>query len=158
MTNNTESGRKSWRTTIISLVVVFVLAIGGTIYYGSVVVPQQEKTRNAAACKTFEAGYQNAKLAFINEMIQKKHTPNALTAIQNYMDKLFIGSIHAAKDLPYEGELGKAMIDLNVSKLTFDGSSNEAANQSFRNYDNQAINIQNICYGLGVKAQPPTDK
>jgi hypothetical protein len=43
------------------------------------------------------------------------------------------------------------MIDLNVSKLTFDGSSNAAANQSFRAYDDQAKNIQSICYGLGVK-------
>jgi hypothetical protein len=60
--------------------------------------------------------------------------------------------------LPYESDLGKAMIDLNVSKLTFDGSSAEVANQSFKAYDNQAINIQSICYGLGVKAQPPTGK
>ena len=158
MTNPTATGNKSWRITIVALVTVFVLAIGGTVFYGTVVVPQQEKARDVAACKTFEAGYQNAKFAFIDEMVQKKHTPDPLTAIQQYMDKLFIGSIHAAKNLPYESDLGKAMIDLNVSKLTFDGSSNEAANQSFKSYDGQAINIQSICYGLGVKPQPTTNK
>lgn len=152
------SSNKAWRYTIISLVVVFVLGVGGIVYYGTVVVPKQEKVRNVAACKIFEAGYQNAKLEFINEMIQKKHTPDPLTAIQKYMDKLFVGSIRAAKDLPYESDLGKAMIDLNVSKLSFDGSSKAAANQSFRAYDDQAINIQSICYGLGVKVQAPTGK
>jgi hypothetical protein len=157
MTNAAAASNKNWRITIIALATVFVLAIGGTVFYGTVVVPQQEKARNVAACKTFEAGYQNAKYAFIQEMIQKKHTPNPLTAIQNYMDELFIGSIRAAKDLPYESDLGKAMIDLNVSKLTFDSSSTETANQSFKSYDNQAINIQSICYGLGVKAKAPTN-
>jgi hypothetical protein len=158
MNNATAVNNKNWRITIIALATVFVLAIGGTVFYGTVVVPQQEKARNVAACKTFEVGYQNAKFAFITEMIQKKHTPNPLTAIQKYMDKLLLGSLHAAKDLPYESDLGKAMIDLNVSKLTFDGSSNEAANQSFRAYDDQAKNIQSICYGLGVKPQATTGK
>jgi hypothetical protein len=152
------SSNKVWRNSIIALVVVFVLAIVGIVYCGTVEIPKQEKTRDVAACKTFEAGYQNAKLEFIAEMIQKEHTPDPLTAIQNYMDKLFPGSIRAAKDMPYESKLGKAMIDLNVSKLSYDGSSAETANQSFRAYDAQAINIQNICYGLGVKPQAPTGK
>lgn len=160
MAKNNESGTKSWRYAIIAVSVILVLAIAGTVYYGATVVPEQNKSRDVAACETFEAGYNEAKFAFISEMIQKKHTPDPVTAIQNYMEPLFIGSIRAAKGLPYESDLGKALIDLNVSKLTFDGSSAEAANASFHTYDNQAAAIQSLCYGLGVgtSASPSTAK
>lgn len=150
----TASSNKAWRYSIISLAVVAVLAIGGTVYYGAVALPAEQKVASIAACKKFDKAYSNAKFAFITEMIQKDHEPKPLTAIDNYMDKLFSGSIQAAKNLPYETDLGKALIDLNVSKLSFDGSSNEAANQSFHNYDNQAMAIQSLCYGLGVGSDP----
>ena len=160
MSNPTDTSNKNWRIAIISMIVVFTLAIGGTVLYGTVIAPAQEKATQVAACKTFEKAYAKAQYAFLKELLLKKKKPDPLIAIKGYMDALFHGSVNAAKNLTYESDLGKAMIDLNVSRLAFDATSTQTVDAAFQQYDQQAIAIKSICYGLGVgaKATPSPTK
>jgi hypothetical protein len=151
--SNALANNKNWRNAIIALIAVSALAIGGTIYYGTVVVPAQTKAAELAACKTFDKGYVNAKVAFIDELVNKKHKPDPMTAVTNYEEALFKGSIQAAKNLAYEDKLGAAIIKMNISRLSIDNSTADAAKSGFQTVDAQAASIMGICTNLGYSTK-----
>ena len=154
--SNALANNKNWRNAIIALIAVVVLAIGGTIYYGTVMVPAQTKAAELSACEKFDKAYVNAKLAFLDELTQTKHSPDLKVAITSYEDALFKGSVQAAKGLAYEDTLGAAIIKMNISRLGIDNSNAQAANASFQDLDSQASGVMSICSGLGYgkKASP----
>lgn len=153
---------RSWTVAIWSLVAVFVLAVGGTIFYGVVIQPQVLLGKDQAACQIFEVNYAKAQLAWVKEATATKHTPDPKVAVDNYLANLFHGVNTAYSKADPNGNVAKAFQQLALSRLQYDSSSVTSIQTGFQNIDSQASTLQAYCKSIanhaGVTANPSATK
>jgi hypothetical protein len=152
-----KSGR-AWKLSLIALSVVFVLAVGGTVFYGTVVQPAQNKAADLKACNYFVVGYAKARMGFVKEAQSKDHTPNLATAIENYITPLYEGNHKAYDAANPDGDLSSALSELAVARLSFE-STKDSKNPVFPSaIDQAAMSIENMCRPIieGSKTASPT--
>jgi hypothetical protein len=143
------AGNRNFIRAIIAVAVVFVLGIGGVIFYGTVTLPAQNKANDVAACKVFLVGYQKAKVAFVKEETAKDHTPKAENAVKAYADQLVKGYNDAFKIVTdVNGTVGKGLKQLAIARLQLDTQSQDAMATSFSTLDNTAATVENVCSGV----------
>jgi hypothetical protein len=144
-----KRGNRNFLRAIIAISAVFVLGLGGVIFYGTVTLPAQNKANDVAACKIYLVGYQKAKAAFVKEETAKDHTPKAETAVRAYADQLVKGYNDAFKVVTdVNGTVGKGMKQLALARLNLDTQSQDAMATSFSTLDNTAATVENVCSGV----------
>jgi hypothetical protein len=151
-------GSRGWTISLIALSAVFVLGVSGTVFYGSVVLPAQNKAADLQACKIFEKGYASARMAFVKEATSKQHTPSLATAIDNYINPLFAANHKAYKVANPSGDLSSALSDLAVSRLSYE-STKDSKNPVFPNtVDQAAMAVEQLCTPIigATKTATPT--
>jgi hypothetical protein len=145
---------RSWTAAIVALVIAFVLAIGGTVFYGAVIQPQVLKSKDLAACKTFEYNYAQGQLAWVKEATATKHTPDPKVAVDNYLAHLFIGVNKGYTKADPNGPVAKSFQQLALSRLRYDSSSVTAIQSGFQTIDSEASSLKTYCDTLMPKASP----
>jgi len=145
---------RSWTAAIVAIVAVFVLAIGGTVFYGAVIQPQVLKSKDLAACKTFEYNYAQGQLAWVKEATATKHTPDPKVAVDNYLAHLFIGVNKGYTKADPNGPVAKSFQQLALSRLRYDSSTVTAIQTGFQTIDSEANSLKTYCDTLMPKASP----
>jgi hypothetical protein len=145
---------RSWTAAIWALIVVFLLGIGGTVFYGAVVQPQILKAKDLAACKTFEYNYAQGQLAWVKEATATKHTPDPKVAVDNYLAHLYIGVNKGYAKADPNGTVAKSFQQLALSRLQYDSSTVEAIQSGFQTIDSEASSLKTYCDTLMPKASP----
>jgi hypothetical protein len=144
-----ERSKKNWVRAIIALAVVFVLGVGGIVYYGAVALPAINKAKDVVACKTFLVGYDKAKLAFLNEENSKDHKPSVETAVKGYAQALSDGYNKAVTEVgDINGTVGSAMKNVALNRLHLDTTTESNMASTFANLDNAAGTAEQICTGV----------
>lgn len=110
---------RNWRTAIIALSAVVALVIGATVYFGAVVLPQQNKKANLAACKIFKDGYQAAQQAAIDEANAKDHVPDQNVAIANYVNTLMHANNAAFSAAAKDGDVQKSFTAMAMQIMRY---------------------------------------
>ncbi len=146
--------QRSWTAAIVAIVAVFVLAIGGTVFYGAVIQPQVLKSKDLAACKTFEYNYAQGQLAWVKEATATTHTPDPKVAVDNYLAHLFIGVNKGYPKADPNGTVAKAFQQLALSRLQYDSSSVTAIQTGFQTIDSEASALKSHCDTLMPQASP----
>jgi hypothetical protein len=149
---------RSWTAAIWAIVAVFVLAIGGTVFYGAVIQPQVLKSKDLAACKTFEYNYAQGQLAWVKEATATKHTPDPKVAVDNYLAHLFVGVNKGYPKADPNGPVAKSFQQLALSRLQYDSSSVTAIQSGFQTIDSEASSLKTYCDTLMPKASPSATK
>jgi hypothetical protein len=151
-------GNRAWKLSLIALSVVFVLAVSGTVFYGSVIQPTQNKAADLKACNLFTVGYSKARMAFVNEATNNNHSPSLATAIANYLDPLALGVHKAYTTAVPDGDLSNALSDVAVARLGYE-STKVANNPTFPNQvDQAAMVVEKLCTPIigATKTATPT--
>jgi hypothetical protein len=144
-----KRGNRNFVRAIIAIAAVFVLGLGGVIFYGTVTLPAQNKANDVAACKVFLVGYQKAKAAFVKEETAKDHTPKVETAVRAYADELvkgYNGGFKLVTDV--NGTVGKGLKQLALARLQLDTQTQDAMATSFSTLDNTAATVEQVCSGV----------
>ncbi len=149
---------RSWTAAIWVLIVVFALAIGGTIFYGMVVQPQILHNKDLAACKTFEYNYAQGQLAWVKEATATKHTPDPKVAVDNYLAHLYVGVNKGYSKADPNGPVAKSFQQLALSRLQYDSSNITAIQTGFQTIDSEASTLKNYCDTLMPHASPSPTK
>lgn len=144
---------KRWRNSLIAIIVVFILAIGGTIYYGAVALPAQNKANDISACNIFEEGYLKAQLAVVKEETAKDHKPNLQTAVDGYVSNLFHANQIAFKKSAQGGKLNSLLTDVALARMRY--SSTVTASPTFpSDLDSAAQAVSSYCQTILPAASP----
>ena len=140
------SSKKSWIRSIIVVSIVFVLGIGGVVYYGTVTLPAENRAKDVTACKTYLVGYQNAKLAFLNEENAKDHKPSVKTAVTSYAKALADGYNQAVTEVGDMNRMvGQSLKNVALQRLRLDTTNESSMATSFANLDNAAGTAEQLC-------------
>ena len=141
--------KKTWVRAIVAVSTVFVLGIGGVVYYGTVALPAINKAKDVTACESFMVGYQKAKNAFIDEENATDHKPSVENAVKGYAQALSDGYNKAVDEVgDINGTVGTAMKNVAINRLHLDTTTESNMASTFADLDNSAGTAEQICSGV----------
>ncbi len=117
---------KNWAITVIALVAVALLAIGGIVVYGTFIQPGERKAADIAACDIFAVGAMNAS----NEayaMSQKTPKPSDADTAQKYLDIIDVAIDKAFLKAASKSDVADALAQLGISRISYDSTMGVAA-------------------------------
>ena len=142
-----DRSKKIWFYSILSFSIVFVLTMGGIVYYGSVTLPAINKAKNVTACQTFLKGYGEAQIAFLKEAAATDHAPSAKTAVTNYTTILVTAYNKAFQLAAKDSAVYNGLIDIAKQRLGMDVTDSATLQTQFTNLDGAAKMEKDICSG-----------
>lgn len=141
---NRTTGKKlsSMTIALLAIAAIFVISIGATIYFGTVVKPAEDAAATKQACKIFTDGKAAAERAFLDEASRTDQEPNELTAVSNYMTVLYKGTDDAFKLAVSDSTVQDALVKLSATRLSLQASGGE---QTIMALDEAATNVVTSC-------------
>ena len=110
---------RAWVASIVALSLVGAGAIGGTVWYGTQILPKQNDKRTQAACLVFEKGYAAARDGFLAEATATDHEASFAVALTNYLKPLTQGAVAAGSKVVKGSEIDKNLVMLRASLSQF---------------------------------------
>ena len=146
--------KKSWVFTVVALIAVSLISIGGVIYYGTFVQPGERVAADKRACDNFASGL---VLARNNAVAVAKRTPAGtdqevadayIKAFDNGLSKAFDA---ATKD----SDVYKSFAQMSLTRISYDASMGLDAITAI---ESQFSNAQASCSVVEPTATPSATK
>lgn len=115
VTTDKKSRSRAWVASMVALAIVGAGAIGGTVWYGTQVLPKQNDKRTQAACLVFEKGYAAARDGFMAEATATDHKPSFAVALTAYLKPLTDGAVAARSKVVKGSEVDQNLVLLRAS-------------------------------------------
>lgn len=114
MTESKKPRTRAWTASMVALSLLVVAGIGGTVWYGTQVLPKQNDKRTQAACLVFEKGYAAARDGFLAEATGSSN-PSFAVALSAYLKPLTQGAVAARNKVVKGSDIDKNLMMLRAS-------------------------------------------
>jgi len=119
---------KSWRITILAILAIALLSIGGVVYYGTVALPAQRLQQDIKACDEFANGVIQARGAAIG-LLDKKPPASASEVATRYANLANEGIDRAFNTSAANGQIYNALSQVGMGRLDYNESDGMVAIQ-----------------------------
>ena len=127
--------KNRWLIAVISLIAVSLLAIGGTIFYGTAIMPGQRVAADKKACDTFALGLVTARTQAV-QLLEKNPPESDANVAQAYLDAIDKAIDQAFTEAASKSDVANALAQLGLARISYDATQGFAAITNLENsYD-----------------------